>query len=103
MMQPSWQHTFPKGKHFGRAVQRVHHVPFLSYGSMATAGRREADRGGDRGGRRLLRRRRRHRSTADVYRIVGQSPFGAERAEECTEGKTMGDAVAGLARTLELR
>lgn len=40
---------------------------------------------------------------ADVYRFVGQSPLGAERTEDRTQGKTMEDAVAGLARTLGKR
>jgi 3-hydroxyisobutyrate dehydrogenase-like beta-hydroxyacid dehydrogenase len=40
---------------------------------------------------------------ADVYRFVGQSPLGTERTEGRTQGKTMEDAVAGLARTLGKR
>jgi len=40
---------------------------------------------------------------ADVYRFVGQSPLGRERTEERTQGKTLEDAVAGLARTLGKR
>jgi 3-hydroxyisobutyrate dehydrogenase-like beta-hydroxyacid dehydrogenase len=40
---------------------------------------------------------------ADVYRFVGQSPLGRERTENRTQGKTIEDAVAGLARTLGKR
>lgn len=40
---------------------------------------------------------------ADVYRFVGRSPLGAERTEDRTKGKTMEDAVAGLACTLGKR
>lgn len=40
---------------------------------------------------------------ADVYRFVGQTPLGSERTEGRTHGKTMEDAVAGLARTLGKR
>lgn len=40
---------------------------------------------------------------ADVYRFVGQSPLGRERTEDRTQGKTLEDAVAGLARTLGKR
>ena len=40
---------------------------------------------------------------ADVYRFVGQSPLGAERTEARTQGSTLEDAVAGLARTLGKR
>jgi 3-hydroxyisobutyrate dehydrogenase-like beta-hydroxyacid dehydrogenase len=40
---------------------------------------------------------------ADVYRFVGQSPLGRERTEERTQGKTLEDAVAGLAKTLGKR
>lgn len=38
---------------------------------------------------------------ADLYRFVGQSPLGRERTEERTQGKTLEDAVDGLARTLK--
>ncbi len=37
---------------------------------------------------------------ADVYRFVGESPLGRERTEDRTHGKTLQDAVEGLARTL---
>lgn len=38
---------------------------------------------------------------ADVYRFVGESPLGRERTEDRTQGKTLQDAVEGLARTLK--
>jgi len=40
---------------------------------------------------------------ADVYRFVGESPLGRERTEDRVQGKTLEDAVAGLAKTLGKR